>query len=54
MTQRLLVFAISTATSSLGWWLGEQVGLMTAVLLGMVGLGVGIWLGRRLVDRLLG
>ncbi len=54
MTARFLVTAISTATSALGWWLGEQLGLMSAVLLGMVGLGVGIWLGRRVVDRLIG
>jgi hypothetical protein len=37
----------------LGWWLGEQVGLMTAVILGSIGSGAGLYFGRRLLENLL-
>jgi hypothetical protein len=30
-----------------GWWLGAHVGLMSAFLLGVVGTGVGLYVGRR-------
>ncbi len=39
---------------SFGWWLGEQMSLVLAVLLSAVGGGVGLYYGRRLFDDLLG
>lgn len=49
--KRLLVLVGSTVGSSIGWWLGANVGIMTAFLLSMVGLGVGMWGGARLAAR---
>jgi hypothetical protein len=34
-----------------GWWLGAKVGLGTAVVLGSVGTGVGLFSGHRWFDR---
>jgi hypothetical protein len=51
---RILLFTGATLGGWLGWMLGEQVGLMTAVILGGVGsvLGIlGTWkLYRRWLD----
>jgi hypothetical protein len=35
---------------SAGWWLGSKVGLATAVLLGAVTAGVGLYAGYRWFD----
>jgi len=48
---KLIVTLVSTATSGIGWWLGADYGIMTAFMLSMVGLGVGIWYGKKLADR---
>jgi len=37
----------------LGWWLGDYIGIMTAVLLSAVGTGAGLYIGRWLFERLL-
>lgn len=39
---------------SLGWAIGQHVGLGTAVVLGAIGSGVGLYWGRRLFDEWLG
>jgi hypothetical protein len=44
---KLLGFIGATLGSSVGWWLGAKVGIMTAVCLSGVGTGVGIYFGRR-------
>ena len=36
---------------SAGWWLGAKVGLGTAVVLGAVATGVGMYVGYRWYDR---
>lgn len=36
-------FVGMTLGSALGWWIGDLVGLMTAVLLSAVGGGLGLW-----------
>lgn len=36
---------------SAGWWLGAKVGLGTAVVLGAVASGVGLYVGYRWFDR---
>jgi hypothetical protein len=45
--KKLLVLVYSTVGSAAGWWLGARVGIMTAFVLSMVGLGFGIWAGAR-------
>ena len=49
--KKLLVMIVSTVTSAIGWWIGAKVGIMTAFIVSMVGLGVGIWGGARLADH---
>jgi hypothetical protein len=36
---------------SAGWWLGAKVGLGTAVVLGAVATGVGLYVGYRWYDQ---
>jgi hypothetical protein len=48
VSTRLLGFVGAMAGSALGWWAGEKVGIMTAVILSAIGTGVGIYAGRRL------
>jgi hypothetical protein len=47
LEMKWLVMVTSNLGAAAGWWLGEPFGLMTAFILGMVGLGEGIWGGRR-------
>lgn len=39
---------------SLGWAVGEHVGIGTALVLSSIGSGVGLYWGRRLFDQWLG
>lgn len=48
----MLVLVYSTVGSSLGWWIGAKAGIMTAFMLSMVGLGIGIWAGARHANRM--
>jgi len=48
----LVVTVIMTVGGWLGWWLGDFLGLFGAVTLSMVGTGVGLYYGRRLVQYL--
>ena len=43
----LLSFIGATVVGSVGWWLGERVGFMTAFMLSMVGTGIGMYAGRK-------
>jgi hypothetical protein len=48
---RKLIVTITTITGSwLGWWLGDQFGLITAFILSMIGTGLGLYFGRRFVQ----
>lgn len=49
--EKLMGMVGATVGSLAGWYLGEWVGLATAVVLSMVGTGVGLWAGRRLAQR---
>ncbi|HWG36019.1 MAG TPA: hypothetical protein VN650_17790 [Gemmatimonadaceae bacterium] len=40
----------SFVCSSVGWWLGAFVGTMTACMLSIVGVGVGMYIGRRIAN----
>ena len=48
---KLVVSLCSLLASSAGWWLGEQVGgIFTAFTVSMIGTGLGIYAGRRVVN----
>jgi hypothetical protein len=49
--KKLLVLILSTVGSAAGWWLGARVGIMTAFIVSMLGLGVGMWCGAMLARR---
>jgi hypothetical protein len=38
----------AVAGSTLGWWLGSFIGIMTAFCVSMVGTGFGIYVGGRI------
>jgi hypothetical protein len=46
-----MILLASMIFGAVGWWLGSQLGLMTAVVLSAVGSGYGIWWGRRQAQR---
>lgn len=50
--KKLIVMLVSTVTSAIGWWIGARAGIMTAFIVSMVGLGVGIWWGARMASNL--
>ncbi|MFQ5690780.1 MAG: hypothetical protein ACE5HQ_10965 [Gemmatimonadota bacterium] len=41
----------ATVGGGLGWWLGAHVGLMTAYMLGVLGTGLGVYVGARIASR---
>jgi hypothetical protein len=49
----LLGFIGVSLGGAIGWWLGEQIGLFTAVVLSAIGSGAGLYYARRLLDSLL-
>jgi hypothetical protein len=52
--RKLLSLVWSTVFSAIGWWIGAKVGIMTALTISMVGLGFGIWYGKKHAERLEG
>jgi hypothetical protein len=46
--KKLVSTAITMACSGLGWWIGAQINLVTALFLSIVGIGLGMYLGRQL------
>lgn len=42
-----LVVVTSNVGAGLGWWAGAKVGFMTAFVVSMIGMGLGIYGGRR-------
>lgn len=49
--KKLMVMLGTTVGSGIGWWLGADVGIMTAFMLSMVGFGVGMWGAAKLAQR---
>jgi len=49
--RKLITLGTTFIGSSIGWWLGAFIGTMTAFLLSIVGLGVGLYAGIRLAQR---
>ena len=39
----ILRFILMSLGGGLGWWLGDYVGIFTAVALSSIGSGVGLW-----------
>jgi len=50
--KRIIAAMITIICSWLGWWLGDHIGLMTAMLLSVIGAGLGMYYGRRLTQDL--
>ena len=51
---KLLSLILASAGGWLGWWLGANWGTMIGFALGMVGMGIGFYLGRRIAGYYLG
>lgn len=49
LMEKLLVIVGTTAGGWIGWALGERVGMTTAFILGTIGSGIGLYVGRRIV-----
>jgi hypothetical protein len=49
--KKIFVLIGSTAGGYVGWWLGEDFGLMTAFILSMVGTGLGMYAGFKYSQR---
>jgi hypothetical protein len=49
---KLLGLIGTVVGSSLGWWVGAKVGIMTAVVVSAVGTGLGLYAGRRIAIQL--
>lgn len=43
---RLLVVVAASIGGAIGWWLGARVGFMTALIVSVVGTGLGVYAGR--------
>lgn len=48
---KIIVMITSTVGSGVGWWLGDSFGIMTAFMLSIVGLALGVYAGKRLAQR---
>ena len=48
--RKFVITIISAIASWIGWWLGDHFGLFTAFILSMIGLGIGMYAGKRLID----
>jgi hypothetical protein len=46
--QAALALIGATLLGALGWWIGDQVGLITAFILSTIATGIGLYLGRRI------
>ena len=51
---KLLGFVGASAGGGVGWWLGAHIGFMTAFFISILGTGVGLYIGRRIADMLIG
>jgi uncharacterized membrane protein YeaQ/YmgE (transglycosylase-associated protein family) len=52
LMKKMLGFIGATVGGGIGWWAGAPVGTMTAFMLSIVGTGLGIYVGKRLADRM--
>ncbi len=54
LAQWLVRTVVATILSTIGWWLGAKVGIITAYMLSTVAAGYGLWLGGRIARDYLG
>jgi hypothetical protein len=52
--ETLFGFLGATVLGSIGWWIGDRVGLMTAFILSTIATGIGLYAGRRIARDYLG
>ena len=45
--RKIILTTITLLSSSIGWWIGSKIGLMTAFIFSMIFLGLGMYLGNR-------
>jgi hypothetical protein len=50
IVRKFCTTTITIIFSWIGWWLGDKIGLMTAFILSMIGMGIGIYVGKRLME----
>jgi hypothetical protein len=48
---KLFAFIVSTVGGYAGWALGATVGLTTAVMVSVVGTGIGLYYGRKIAQN---
>jgi hypothetical protein len=46
----IVITSIMSITGWLGWWLGSQIGLYTALILSLIGTALGLYYARRFLD----
>jgi hypothetical protein len=47
--RKLLTLIAASLGGWLGWWLGARLGTMTAFFLSVIGTGLGLYVGQRIV-----
>jgi hypothetical protein len=51
MTKKLIGLLATSAGSGIGWWIGGQIGIMSAFMVSMVGVGAGMYATKRIIDH---
>jgi hypothetical protein len=46
----IIITTIMSVTGWFGWWLGSHIGLITALILSLIGTALGLYYGRRLLE----
>jgi len=46
--ETLIILVATTILSGIGWWIGDFIGLGTAIILSIVGTAVGVYYGRKI------
>jgi len=44
----IIIIILTSVCGWVGWWLGYQVGIFTALVLSMIGTGLGVYAGRKI------
>ena len=48
---RMIVGICTFVLSSVGWYIGSQIGVFSAFVVSMLGFGVGMYVGKQLAER---
>ncbi len=49
--RKLLIFVGAMVGSTIGWYLGAPIGIMTAFVVSTIGSGAGMYAGARVAER---